>query len=157
MLRRLLLGLLAMGVLLVGAPAFAQPPVTTTNTVKNATETFVDVIPTCTENPNAPLYQITLTDNAVEHLTDFGDGRVHETDTTTGTFVAVPLDPSLPSFTGKFTIWDGFNANNQVVNGTATMTVHGTGSDGSTFKVHETDHFNTTPMGAAFFFTHCHD
>jgi hypothetical protein len=44
-----------------------------------------------------------------------------------------------------------------VVNGTFTITVHGTGSDGSSFKVHETDHFNTTPAGAEFFFTHCHD
>jgi hypothetical protein len=75
----------------------------------------------------------------------------------TGTFVAVPLEEGLPSFTGKFTIWGGFNANNKVVNGTFTITVHGTGSDGSTFKVHETDHFNTTPTGAEFFFTHCHD
>jgi hypothetical protein len=28
---------------------------------------------------------------------------------------------------------------------------------GSSFKVHETDHFNTTPTGAEFFFTRCHD
>lgn len=45
----------------------------------------------------------------------------------------------------------------KTVNGTFTMTVHGTGSDGSSFKVHETDHFNTTPTGAEFFFTRCHD
>jgi hypothetical protein len=43
------------------------------------------------------------------------------------------------------------------VNGTFTITVHGTGSDGWAFKVHETDHFNTTPTGAEFFFTNCHD
>jgi hypothetical protein len=43
------------------------------------------------------------------------------------------------------------------VNGTFTFTAHGTGSDGSAFKVHETDHFNTTPTGAEFFFTRCHD
>ena len=75
-----------------------------------------------------------------------------------GTFVAVPVDdPSLPSYTGTFTVWGGFNANGKTVNGTFTMTVHGTGSDGSSFKVHETDHFNTTPTGAEFFFTRCHD
>jgi hypothetical protein len=34
------------------------------------------------------------------------------------------------------------------VNGTFPMTVHLTDSDGSAFKVHETDHFNTTPTGA---------
>jgi hypothetical protein len=56
--------------------------------------------------------------------------------------VAVPVDdPSLPSYTGTFTVWGGFNANGKTVNGTFTMTVHGTGSGGSSFKVHETDHF----------------
>lgn len=156
--RRLLISLLALGVLLVGAPASAQPPpVTTTTHEHNATETFIDVVPSCTPDPNAPAYEITLTYNEVEHITDFGDGRVHETFTQTGTFVAVSLEQGLPSFTGKFTIWGGFNANNKVVNGTFTITVHGTGSDGSTFKYHDTDHFNVTPSGAEFFFTHCHD
>jgi hypothetical protein len=47
---------------------------------------------------------------AVEHTTTFDDGRIHATFTQTGTFVAVPLDdPSLPSYTGKFTVWGGFN------------------------------------------------
>ena len=157
--RRLLISLLALGVLLVGAPASAQPPpVTTTTHEHHATETFIDVVPSCTLDPNAPAYEITLTYNEVEHITDFGDGRVHETFTQTGTFVAVPVDdPTLPTYTGKVTIWGGFNANGKTVNGTFTITVHGTGSDGSVFKVHETDHFNTTPTGAEFFFTHCHD
>jgi len=107
MLRRSLLGLLVLGLVLVGAPAFAQPPPVTTTTVEhNATETFIDVVPSCTVDPNAPAYEITLTYNEVEHITDFGDGRVHETFTQTGTFVAVPVDdPSLPTYTGKFTIW----------------------------------------------------
>ena len=75
----------------------------------------------------------------------------------TGTFVAVPLDDaSLPSYTGKLTIWGGFNANGTSVNGTFTFNVRGTGSDGSSFSNHVTDHFNTTPTGAEFFFTHCH-
>jgi hypothetical protein len=43
------------------------------------------------------------------------------------------------------------------VNGTFTFTAHRTGSDGSTFKTHLTDHFNVTLNGAEFFFTHCHD
>jgi hypothetical protein len=31
--------------------------------------------------------------------------------------VAVPVDdPSLPSYTGKFTVWGGFNANGKTVN-----------------------------------------
>ena len=58
---------------------------------------------------------------------------MHGTFTQTGTFVAVPLnDPSLPSYTGRVTIWGGFNANGTTVNGTFTFNVRATGSDGST-------------------------
>jgi hypothetical protein len=155
MVRRLLVGLVAAGLLLVGAPAFAQPPVTETRHEKNFVETFVDVVPTCEEE--APPYTITTTSNLVEHTTTFDDGRVHATFTQTGTVVAVPLeDPSLPSYTGKFTIWGGFNQNNQTVNGTFTFTVHLTGSDGSTVNTHFTDHFNVRPNGTENFFSRCH-
>jgi hypothetical protein len=157
MLRRLFAAVLAAGLLLlIGAPAYAAPPVTTTNTEKNLVETFVDVVPTCEED--GPLYTITTTSNLIEHTTTFDDGRTHETFTQTGTFVAVPLeDPDLPSFTGKFTVWGGFNQNGNTVNGTFTMTVHGTGSDGSTFRVHATEHFNARPDGTVNEFFHCHD
>ena len=87
----------------------------------------------------------------------FDDGRVHATFTQTGTFSAVPLeDPSLPSFTGRFTVWGGFNANGTTVNGTFTMSVSGVGSDGSTFKNHVMDHFNERPDGSVNEFFHCH-
>jgi hypothetical protein len=155
MLRRLFTCVLTAGLLLIGAPAFAQPPVTETVTEKGVVETFVDVVPTC--EGGGPLYEITTTSNRISHTTTFDDGRVHETFTDTGTFVAVPLDdPSLPSYTGKFTVWGGFNANGNVVNGTFTFNVRGTGSDGSTFSNHAVDHFNVTPNGTEFFFTHCH-
>jgi hypothetical protein len=156
MLRRLLtVGLMTAGLLSAGAPAIAAPPVTETNHAKNLVETFVDVVPTCEEG--GPLYTITTTSNAVEHTTTFDDGRIHATFTATGTFVAVPLeDPSLPSYTGKFTIWGGFNANGQTVNGTFTFNVRGTGSDGSTFSTNLVEHFNVRPDGTVNEFFHCH-
>ena len=156
MIRRLFAVALAAGLLLIGAPAHAQPPVTTTTHEKNLVETFVDVVPTCEEG--GPPYTITTTSNLVMHETVFADGRVHATFTQTGTFVAVPLeDPSLPSFTGKFTQWGGFNQNGKTVNGTFTFSVRGTGSDGSTFKTHLTEHFNERPDGTVNEFFHCHD
>jgi hypothetical protein len=156
MFRRLFTGVLAAALLLIGAPAFAQPPDTETTTERNVTETFIDVVPTC--EGGGPAYEINLTYNVIAHSTVFADGRLHETFTQTGTFVATPVDdPSLPTYTGKFTVWGGFNANGEGVNGTFTFNVHGTGSDGSRIDVHLTDHFNTTPNGAEFFFTHCHD
>jgi hypothetical protein len=104
MVRRLFAGVLAaVLLLLIGTPAYAQPPVTTTTHEKNLVETFVDVVPSCEEGPP---YTVTTTSNLVEHETIFDDGRVHATFTQTGTAVGVPLDdPSLPTYTAKFTVW----------------------------------------------------
>ena len=159
MLRRLLLmvGLLIAGMLFTAAPAFGAPPVTETTTQKNLVETFVDVIPDPICSEEGPLYTITTTTNLIEHTTTFDDGRVHATFTQTGTFVAVPLeDPSLPSYTGRVTIWGGFNANGATVNGTFTFNLHANGSDGSTINTHQVDHFNARPDGTVNEFFKCH-
>jgi hypothetical protein len=154
MFARSIAGLVTAGLLLFAAPAFAQP-VTETTTQKGLVETFVDVVPSC--EGGGPLYTITTTSNLVEHTTTFDDGRVHETFTQTGRFVAVPLeDTSLPSFTGHFTVWGGFNQNGKTVNGTFTFSVRGTGSDGSTFSNQSTEHFNVRPDGTVNEFFHCH-
>ncbi len=141
----------------VGVPlaAAADPPTTTTQNLHNATEVFVDVVPMCA--PGGPLYQITTTFNAVLHATQFDDGRVHVTGTQTGNFTAVALQPGEPDASGKFTQWFGFNDNGRAVAGTATLSVRGEFETGEAINVHITDHFNATPTGAAFFFTHCHD
>ena len=153
MLRRLSLVLLTGFLVLLGGPAYAAPT-TTTNTAKGVVETFVDVVPTCAGG--GPLYTITTTSNEVEHLTDFGDGRSHETFTQTGTFTASPQsDTTLPSYTGKFTTWGGFNANGSTVDGTFTFSVRGTGSDGSTFSNQNVQHFNQRPDGTVHEFFHC--
>ena len=155
MLRRMTLVLVTgFLVLLAGPAAYAAPPTTTTNHEKGLVEIFVDVLPTCEGGPE---YTITTTANTIEHETIFDDGRVHATFTQTGTFTAVPLDdPSLPSYTGKFTIWGGFNANGSTVNGTFTFNVRATGSDGSTFSNHIVDHFNERPDGTVNAFFRCH-
>ena len=156
MVRRLVFGCLAVGLLLLSAaPALADPPTTETTTTHNLVETFVDVIPACEED--GPLYTITTTSNLVVHETVFADGRVHATFTQTGTFVAVPLDdPSLPSFTGHFTQWGNFNQNRKTVNGSFTFSLHGTGSDGSTVSINLHDHFNVRPDGSVNEHFHCH-
>jgi hypothetical protein len=155
MFRRLAFGLIAAGLLSLAAPALAQPPTNTTTHEKGLVETFVDVIPTC--EGGGPLYTVTTTSNFVLHETIFDDGRVHATFTQTGKFSAVPLDdPSLPSFTGRFTTRGGFNQNGKTVNGTSTFSVSGTGSDGSTFSLQTTEHFNVRPDGTVNEFFHCH-
>jgi len=157
MVRRLVVCLIAAaGLLLTGGPAFAQPPVTETVHHKNLVDTFVDVLPSCL--PGAPLYTFTVTINSVEHSTTFVDGRIHGGVTQTGTFVAVPLaDPSLPTYTGRFVVHNGFFIENgQNVNNTFTYSVHGTGSDGSTVKTHLTLHRNVPPAAPINEFFRCH-
>ena len=142
---------LALG--LSATSASAAPPETTTTVVKDAVETFLDVVPTC--EGGGELYTVTTTTNFVEHETLFDDGRVHGTFTQTGTFVAT--HPTLPDFTGKLTIWGGFNQNAQSVNGTFTFSIRGTGDDGSTFRQNSVEHFNQRPNGSVQEFFHCHD
>ena len=155
MLRRLVFGLFVVGLLPFAGPAFAQPPTNVTTHEKGLVETFVDVIPMCEEG--GPPYTITTTSNLVMHETVFDDGRVHATFTQTGKFSAVPLeDPSLPSFTGSFTQWGGFNQNGSTVNGTFTFSVRGTGSDGSKVRTNLVEHFNERPDGSVNEFFHCH-
>src|SRR3970040_2055196 len=104
-LRRALAFLVVVGVLLFPiSSAFAEGAITFTETFHNVTESFSDVN-ACTGDP--------------------------ATVTHSGDFVCVPDDPSLPTNTGRFTIWAGFNSNNQNAAGTFTFTAHGTGSDGS--------------------------
>lgn len=145
----------AVPLLLVGAVAAgASPPETNTITVKD-TETFVDIVPFCGED-GAP-YLITIDYNLVEHSTVSDDGA-HFTFTQTGTFVATPIDPSLRDASGRFTQWGGFNENpGGAVNGTFTFSVRGRFEDGEQINFHLTDHFNETPSGGSFAFTHCHD
>ena len=153
MLRRMALVLFTGFLVLLAGPAHAAPT-TTTTTERGVVETFVDVIPSC--EGGGALYTITTTSNRIAHETIFDDGRVHATFTDTGTFVAVPLtDPTLPSYTGKYTVWGGFNANRSTVNGTFTFNVRGTGSDGSTFASHNVEHFNERPDGTVNEFFRC--
>jgi hypothetical protein len=155
MVRRLLVGLLAAGLLLVGAPAYAQPPVTKVIVQKNLVETFVEAFPSCEEG--GPLYTITTTSNHVERTTTFDDGIIDSTFTATGKFVAVPLeDPSLPSFTGSFTAQGREEQrNNEVVNATNTLSERGKGSDGSRFNVHTFERINVRPDGTEDRFFRC--
>jgi hypothetical protein len=125
----------------VGAPAWAHAT-TKTFHIHNGTQTFVDRVP-CIGGKAT----ITLTFNAVFHQTRIAAHLFHVTETMTGTFVAVPLHPSRPTFTGHFTQWHGFNSNRQSLTGTFTFSVHGVGSDGSTVNFHEVAHFTMTKSG----------
>lgn len=142
-LRRALTFVVVVGVLLFPASsALAEGAVTFTETFHNVTESFPDVNP-CTGDPGT----VTITYNGVLHFTQLPNGTSHFTVTQTGDVVFVPDDPSLPTYTGHFTTWAGFNSNNKNEAGTVTFTLQLTGSDGSILKFHLTEHFNVSASG----------
>ena len=138
----LLIGATAVLVASPTASAAGAGAVSFTQTIHNATETDTDVNP-CTGAPGT----LTLTYNAIFHVTTLANGTYWATFTQTGSFSFVPFDSSEPSFTGHFTVWDGDNWNNRNTTETATFTVHGTGSDGSRLAFHETEHVSSSATG----------
>jgi hypothetical protein len=144
---------LVLGALAGRSPAAAAGAVSETTTEHGATETFTDVVPCGADGA----YDITITYNEVDHAT-YGPKSIHFTFTQTGTFVAVPQDPALPTYTGHFTMWGGFNGNSKTADGTFTFSLHGTGSDGSTLTFTSVEHFNVTPAGVTneISFENCH-
>jgi hypothetical protein len=135
---------------LVAVPA-ASPAgagaVSFTQNWHNVTETSTDVNP-CSGAPGT----LTLTYNAVFHVTTLENGTYWATFTQTGAFSFVPFDSSQPSYTGHFTVWDGDNWNNRNTTETVTFMVRGTGSDGSTLMFHEVGHISTSASGATLSF-----
>ena len=154
MFRRLALVILTSLLVLLGGPtAKAAPPNTSTDTYR-LVDTFVGTLPGCEQGTP---YIITTTSNVVEHETTFDDGRVHATFTSTGTLTAVPLDdPTLPSFTGNFTVRGSFIDNGSTMTGQFTFSARATGSDGSTISQQDVDHFNVRPDGTVNDFYRCH-
>ena len=143
-------------VMLIAAAALVAVPaalsagagaVSETQTLHNVTETSTDVNP-CTGAPGT----LTLTYNAIFHVTTLENGTYWATFTQTGSFSFVPFDSSQPSYTGHFTVWDGDNWNNRNTTETFTFSVHGTGSDGSTLAAHETEHVSTSASGMTISF-----
>jgi hypothetical protein len=128
---------------------------TMTVTTKNAVTSFPNDPPLC----NTPAGTVILTYNSVFHFTIHSDGTFSDTGTMAGDVVLVPSDASQPSFTGHFADW--FNDHgvatfgpNGPINGTdtsnSTMSVHATGSDGSTLDAHSIFKGQFTIVGGNF-------
>ena len=135
---------------LVAVPA-ASPAgagaVSFTQNWHNVTDTSTDVNP-CSGAPGT----LTLTYNAVFHITTLENGTYWVTFTQTGAFSFVPFDSSQPSYRGHFTVWDGDNWNNRNTTETATFKVTGKGSDGSMLTFHEVEHISSSASGATLSF-----
>lgn len=127
-----------------GAVTFTQTFHDTTQTMPNA-------------NPcSGATGSLTITYNGVAHDTvltsGVGAGTGWFTFTATGSFAFTPSDPSQPTFTGKFTAWDGENMNLNNFAATAILVIHGTGSDGSSLSFHDVAHFSVSASGVVISF-----
>jgi hypothetical protein len=141
MARKLFLLLVPLLLGLMAGPALAQATSTTTP-FHGVTETFQDVNP-CTGEPAT----IQITYNGVFHISTAADGSEHVTGTQTGTVVLTPLDPTLPSYTGRFTLWFGGNINSRNEGFWETFSVRLIGSDGSRLTLNEVEQFHISATG----------
>jgi hypothetical protein len=128
-----------------GTALAAKPTITHTETRKNVVESFSEL------DPCLGQVTVNLVFNDVFHITEFvagpNEGNVHVTFTQTGKFLLETADPNLPDFSGRFTIWGGFNGNRQSASGTFTFNATGKAPDGTKIRFHFVEHFNVTPNG----------
>ena len=141
MARKLLLLLVPLLLGLTAGPALAQAT-STTIPFHGVTETIQDVNP-CTGDPAT----IQITYNGVFHESTAADGSQHVTGTQTGTIVVTPLDPTLPTYTGRFTVWFGGNINSPNEGFWFTLRVKATGSDGSQLVFNLVEQFHISATG----------
>jgi hypothetical protein len=140
--KRLIASVAAIGaVFLMALPVQASGAgaVSLTQTFHNATQTMPSANP-C----SGALGSLTITYNGIMHMTiltsGIGTGTAWGTFTATGDFAFTPTDPTQPSFTGQFTVWDGFSFNLNNAAATSILVVHGIGSDGSSLTFHDVMH-----------------
>ncbi len=154
--RRQLIVLLSTLALFAGmAEPASAAPVTTITHEKHLVDTFVSVINGCDEA--GPLYAVTTTSNQVTKETLKDDGTFHGTDTFTGKVVAVPLDHSLPTYTGRWTGGGAYNGTPSTLISVYTFSLTLNGSDGSKYSENEMIHFNERPDGTQNFFGRCNN
>jgi hypothetical protein len=128
------------------AGAAGAGAITYTQTFKDTTERFPFGNP-CTGAPGTA----TITFNAVMHVTVLtsgpGAGDIHMIGSETGDGVLTPADPALPTYSGHFT--SRFDDNDTLHNGTDTaiLTVHATGTDGSTLDFQMVQHVSVSATG----------
>lgn len=147
----LLVGLaVAVSAILVVAPAFAGSPngqtVTQTDHI-HGTFNEPSAMNPCTGDTFNGGQGIQFTGNLVNHVTFFTNSdELWATFTETGAILGTD-DGTGVTYSGHATAWGNFNMNERNGNSTFTLTIHATGSDGSSITAHETTVFATNANG----------
>jgi hypothetical protein len=112
------------------------------------TTTFRDVTESATNtDPCTGVREtLTLTQTGVFHTTQHADGHYQTGGTVTGHFTATPVDPTRPTFTGRFTV--RFSQRDNASSDTAQFnnTIRAVGSDGSTRNFHMVTHITASSI-----------
>ena len=111
--------------------------VTGTIRLDDVTQSFQDVNP-CTGDP----VTVTMTYDGVIAVAVDAQGGLHLTGTLVGTIDVVPFDPSLPTYTGRFTNWFGESASFNSDGDWVTLNIKLHGSDGSTISFNNVFQFH---------------
>jgi hypothetical protein len=142
--------LAATALCLVAAPAFAGSPNGQTVTeTQHIHGTFLEPAATnpCTGDTFNGGQGAQFTGNLVNHVTYFTNSdEVWSTFTETGAVLATD-DGTGVTYSGHATAWGNFNMNERNGNSAFTLTIHLTGSDGSSIRAHETTMFATNANG----------
>lgn len=138
--------LVAIGSIVIPTPADAvSPPTTTTTITKGGVSSFHQIDPCL--GPTS----VTSTFNSVSHATDVASGpnagTTHLAFAQVGTILLDPDDPSLPEFTGRFSIKGGFDANASTTTSTVMSMFVARAADGSFVRVHLVSHVLVKPDG----------
>lgn len=135
----------------LSAPAGAASPNGQTVTMtQNVHGTFYEPQATnpCTGDTFNQGQGIQFTGNLVNHVTYFtASDEVWATFTETGSIMGVD-DGTGATYSGKATAWGNFNMNEKNTNNEFTLTIHATGSDGSSITAHEVTVFVMNANGS---------
>jgi hypothetical protein len=135
--------------LAIGPAYAASPHGQTVTTTQNVHGVFTEPAATnpCTGDTFNGGNGIQFTGNLVNHVTYFtASDEVWATFTETGAISGTD-DGTGVTYTGHATAWGNFNMNEKNSNSEFTLTIHATGSDGSSITAHETTVFVMSANG----------
>lgn len=137
------------GATFAASASASSPNGQTVTETDNIHGTFLepDATNPCTGNTFNGAQGIQFTGNLVNHVTYFtNSGEVWATFTETGAILGTD-DGTGVTYSGHATAWGNFNLNERNGNSEFTLTIHATGSDGSSITAHETTAFALNANG----------
>ena len=133
---------------LLALPVYASATPSTL-TFHDVTASFPVTPMTCPDGSVIPGGTVTATYNGVIHFNTDSNGGLHFTSTMTASFTLTATTNGI-DYSGHFTTWDGGTVHVTSTGATEfgfTLSVHATGTDGSTLRFHQDAQFTVNAGG----------